>query len=90
MSDEILTGPTLPAAGTAVWRLKYHLSGKEGLYSIGAYPGVSLEDARHARLDAKAHLREGRDPVQARPIDRVAAGAPRLRYSACKARTGST
>ena len=66
---------TLTAAGTPVWRLKYRLGGKEGLYSIGPYPQVSLESARAARDEAKALIRSGRDPVKARQVGRVEASA---------------
>lgn len=66
---------TLTAAGTPVWRLKYRLGGKEGLYSIGPYPQVSLESARSARDDAKALIRSGRDPVKVRQVGRVEASA---------------
>lgn len=64
---------TLTPAGTAVWRLKYRLGGKEGLYSIGPYPVISLEAARTAREEAKALVRVGRDPVKARQVSRVEA-----------------
>jgi integrase len=63
---------TLTNAGSAVWRMKYRHAGKEKLYSIGVYPIIGLEAARTAREIAKAHLREGRDPTQARDIKRVA------------------
>ena len=59
-------------AGTPVWQMKFRHSGKEKLYSIGVYPVVGLEAARSAREVAKAHLREGRDPTQARDLRRVA------------------
>lgn len=63
---------TLTPAGSAVWRMKYRHAGKEKLYSIGVYPIIGLEAARAARDVAKAHLREGRDPTQARDLKRVA------------------
>lgn len=66
---------TMTSAGTPVWRLKYRLGGKEGLYSIGPYPAVSLEAARSARDEAKALIRVGRDPVEARQVGRVEASA---------------
>lgn len=48
--------------GGKYWRLKYRFMGKEKLYSIGVYPGVSLADARKARDDAKVQLKQGQDP----------------------------
>src|SRR5690242_12507485 len=50
--------------GTAVWRLKYRFAGKERLYAVGVFPDVSLEQARAQREMVKAHLREGKDPLQ--------------------------
>lgn len=60
-------------AGTAIWRIKYRLSGKERLYSVGPYPEISLGDARADRDKVRKWLREGRDPVQARLVERAAA-----------------
>jgi integrase len=64
---------TLTPAGTPVWRIKYRHGGKERLYSPGIFPSVSLEGARAARETVKAHLREGRDPLQARDVERAEA-----------------
>ena len=50
--------------GTKTWRLKYRHGGKEKLLSLGRVPDVSLPEARARREDAKAILREGRDPGQ--------------------------
>ena len=64
---------TLTPAGTAAWRIKYRIGGKEKLYAIGTYPEITLEAARAARDQVKALLREGRDPVQARALSRTEA-----------------
>lgn len=50
-------------AGTKLWRLKYRLHGKEKRIAIGAYPVVSIADARKAREKIKNDLRAGIDPV---------------------------
>ncbi len=63
---------TITPAGTAAWRLKYRLGGKEKLYAVGVYPGVGLEAARAEREAVKAYLHEGRDPVKARQLGRAA------------------
>ncbi|MGQ0654426.1 MAG: tyrosine-type recombinase/integrase [Betaproteobacteria bacterium] len=60
-------------AGTPVWRVKYRLGGREKLYAIGTYPDITLDAARAEREAIKGRLREGRDPVQARKLDRAAA-----------------
>lgn len=48
--------------GTKSWRLKYRVAGREKLLTIGQWPAISLPEARVAREEAKATLREGRDP----------------------------
>ncbi len=45
--------------GSRLWRLKFRLGGKEGLFSIGAYPAVGLADARAAQDAAKELIRCG-------------------------------
>lgn len=66
---------TLTPARTPAWRIKYRIGGKEQLYSIGTYPGISLEGARVEREWVKAQLRAGRDPVQARALNKAAGEA---------------
>ncbi len=56
-------------AASLKWRIKYHL-GEEKLYTIGAYPSVSLSHARTEREKVKAWLREGKDPVQQRALEK--------------------
>ena len=48
--------------GSKLWRLKYRFEGKEKLLSFGAYPDVSLGDARLKRAEAKLLLADGLDP----------------------------
>lgn len=60
------------AAGTATWRLKYYFDGQELTYTIGPYPGVSLEAARAKREWARGVLREGRNPSQVKALERAA------------------
>ena len=61
---------TISAAGTPLWRVKYRFDGKEQLYSIGAYPSISLDAARSDREWVKEQLRAGRNPVQQRDLNR--------------------
>ncbi|WP_202806402.1 tyrosine-type recombinase/integrase [Fibrisoma limi] len=49
--------------GTKFWRLKYRLQGKEKRISIGAYPAVSVADARKAKDEIKRDIKAGIDPV---------------------------
>ena len=50
------------ATGSKLWRLAYRFEGKQKLLSFGAYPAVSLKDARHRRDEAKELLAKGLDP----------------------------
>ncbi len=49
-------------SGHKSWRYQYRFEKKERLLTLGAYPEVSLADAREKRDEAKKILREGRDP----------------------------
>jgi integrase len=48
--------------GSKHWNLKYRFGGKEKKLSFGAYPALSLTDARQRREDAKKLLANGIDP----------------------------
>ena len=52
--------------GSKLWRLSYRFGGKQKTLAIGAYPTVTLEEARDARASAKRQLHEGIDPSQAK------------------------
>lgn len=52
--------------GAMYWRMKYRFQGREKQYSIGTYPGISLNQAKEARDQARLLLEDGIDPVQAR------------------------
>lgn len=58
--------------GSRLWRLKYRFEGREKRLSFGAYPGVSLADARNARERAKAMLAKGIDPGVAKKAEKQA------------------
>lgn len=62
-------------AGSASWRIKYRIEGKEKTYSIGNYPEVSLAAARVELGEVKALLREHKDPVTERRVNRAASAA---------------
>ena len=47
---------------TKYWRLKYFFNGKEKSLSIGAFPEISVLDARAARDKALADIKQGIDP----------------------------
>lgn len=52
--------------GAKCWRVRYMFHGKENMLSIGLYPQVSLSEARKAREDIKAQIKNGIDPSLAK------------------------
>jgi hypothetical protein len=46
-------------AGGKLWRFKYRSLGKEGLLALGAYPDVTLKDAREQAATARDSLAAG-------------------------------
>ncbi len=52
--------------GSRLWRLAYRYAGKQKTISFGSYPEVKLAGAREQRDSARALLRQGIDPSQAR------------------------
>jgi integrase len=48
--------------GGKLWRFRYRFSGKEKLLALGAYPALSLLDARQKRDEARRQLAHGIDP----------------------------
>jgi integrase len=58
--------------GARYWRLKYRYATREGLLAFGTYPEVSLAEARRKRDEARALLREGKDPGAVRKAVKLA------------------
>lgn len=52
--------------GGKFWRLKYFVAGKEKLLALGAYPDISLDEAREKRLSARKLNASGVDPASQR------------------------
>jgi hypothetical protein len=48
--------------GSKLWHYKYRLDGKEGLYSIGVYPDLSLLQARQQHQQARSLVAKGINP----------------------------
>ncbi len=59
--------------GSRLWRMKYRVGGKEKLLSFGAYPEVTLAEARKRRDEARAVIRNGGDPAAIKRAQKVAA-----------------
>ena len=58
--------------GARLWRWKFRLAGKEGLYAVGVFPALGLADARHARDAARALVAKGISPAHQRGEERRA------------------
>ena len=56
--------------GSKLWRYKFRVHGSEGLQALGAFPEVSLSDARDQHAEARRLVAKGIHPVQARRRDR--------------------
>lgn len=59
--------------GAKYWRWKYRHADKEKRMAFGVYPEVSLAEARARRDEARAVLRDGRDPGAERKAAKQAA-----------------
>ena len=64
--------------GSKLWRYRYRLDGKASMFSLGAYPAVTLEDARVDRARCRELVKAGIHPVQDKKAraaaDKVARG----------------
>lgn len=59
-------------AGSKIWRMAYRQpNGKNTRMTFGAYPEVTLLDARQKRADARKQKAAGTDPAQAKRIDKA-------------------
>lgn len=59
--------------GSKLWRFRYRFAGKENMLALGAFPYVSLADARDKCDGAHKLLAQGIDPAQKRKDDKIAA-----------------
>lgn len=67
MGLALLVEPT----GAKLWRFRFRYGGKESMVSFGAWPEVSIADARGQRDDARRQLREGINPSASRKLARI-------------------
>ncbi|MDR3214308.1 MAG: integrase arm-type DNA-binding domain-containing protein [Azoarcus sp.] len=59
-------------SGAKIWRYRYWItSEREGIYTIGEYPGVSLSEARREREWAREHVKQGLNPTHAKEAQRM-------------------
>lgn len=59
-------------SGGKLWRYKYRFAGKEKLLSLGAYPEVTLKEARIKHADARKLLAHDVDPGESRRAQKEA------------------
>ena len=62
--------------GHKTWRFKFRVGGKEQLLTFGAYPDVSLAEAREMRNESKKLLRAGQDPRHAAKRAKLIGSSP--------------
>ena len=63
------------SAGHRGWVLRVQVGDKRRDIGIGAYPGVGLSEARDKARDIHDGLREGKDPIAPRKLQRMALAA---------------
>ncbi len=56
--------------GKKYWRLNYRIHGKEKLISLGAYPSISLSEAREKAKLERTKLESNIDPSIARKLNK--------------------
>jgi integrase len=59
-------------SGGKLWRFKYRVEGKEKLLALGAYPEISLAEARVRKGEARKQLAHGVDPGALRKAQKQA------------------
>ncbi len=63
--------------GSRFWRYNYRFAGKRLTLALGAYPEVSLAEAREALTVARKQLRDGLNPMEERRVTRLTASVAR-------------
>lgn len=58
--------------GSKSWRINYRYLGKQKTLTLGAYPSITLANARAKTLEAKAKLAEGIDPAALKAVQKAA------------------
>ena len=72
--DESLPGFGLRVTpdGQKTWTVMYRFGGRKRRYTLGAYPALSLADARKLAREAQRSVRLGIDPAAAKKAERLA------------------
>lgn len=64
--------------GAKLWRARYRFQGKETNLSLGAFPEVSLDEARQQNNEIRKQVAHGINPSHARKEEQVREKAKRL------------
>ena len=62
-------------SGSKLWRLRYRFGGKANMMSLGAFPAVSLKDAREKRGEIKKQIAAGINPSLRKKLDKISAAS---------------
>ena len=62
-------------SGSKLWRLRFRFRGKANMMSLGAFPTVSLKEAREKRDQIKKQIAAGIDPSLRKKLDRIGAAS---------------
>src|SRR5262249_17085951 len=65
----------LQPSGHRSWAVRYRVNGKPARHRMGAWPAVSLHDARVAAAEALRQIKFGNDPARARQAAKIKADA---------------
>ena len=57
--------------GSKLWRMKYRTAGREQKLSFGAWPAVTLRDARLRRDEARVEIGTGGNPAKRKRLERI-------------------
>ena len=63
-------------SGSKLWRLRFRFGGKANMMSLGAFPAVSLKEAREKRNQIKKQIAAGINPSLRKKLDRISAASP--------------
>jgi integrase len=66
----------ISTSGSKLWRLRFRFAGKANMMSLGAFPAVSLKEAREKRGDIKKQIAAGINPSLRKKLDRISAASP--------------
>src|SRR3977135_2463972 len=63
-------------SGSKLWRLRFRFGGKANMMSLGAFPVVSLKEAREKRYQVNKQIAAGINPSLRKKLDRISAASP--------------